>query len=94
VDGVDPFTGRRREILGRQPLPDRLDVRTARATFADLPRREVHVYPADQPSPRPSLTVFFLGVPDTTPEFTSEAALGAYLESTLAKLSACPPCPR
>jgi hypothetical protein len=26
--------------------------------------------------------VYYLGVPDTTPEFTSEAALDAYLEGT------------
>ena len=31
---------------------------------------------------RPALTVYYLGVPDTTPEFTSEAALDAYLAGT------------
>ena len=89
VDGVDPFTQRRQELLGMQPLGDQLDIRTLRGTFADLPRREVHFYTArDQPAQRPSLTVYFMGLPDTTPEFASEAALQKYLEETLAKLLA------
>jgi len=28
------------------------------------------------------MPVYYLGVPDTTPEFTTEAALGRYLAST------------
>jgi hypothetical protein len=32
-----------------------------------------------------SFTVYFTGVPDTTPEFPSEAALAEYLESGLAR---------
>jgi hypothetical protein len=31
---------------------------------------------------RPALTVYYLGVPDTTPEFSSEAALDAYPAGT------------
>jgi hypothetical protein len=89
LDGVDPFTQRRQELLGLQPLRKPLDVRTSRGTFADLPRREIHFHAAnDLPAQRPSLTVYFLGLPDTTPEFASEAALQKYLEETLAKLLA------
>jgi len=89
LDGVDPFTQRRQELLGMQPLGNLLDIRTFRGTFADLPRREIHFYTAnDQHAQRSSLTVYFMGLPDTTPEFASEAALGKYLEETLAKLLA------
>jgi hypothetical protein len=31
--------------------------------------------------------VYFMGLPDTTPEFTSEAALARYLDETLATLT-------
>lgn len=89
LDGVDPFTQRRQELLGMQPLRNQLDIRTLRGTFADLPQREIHFYTArDQHAQRPSLTVYFMGLPDTTPEFASEAALQKYLEETLAKLLA------
>jgi len=89
LDGVDPFTQRRQELLGMQPLGNQLDARTSRGTFAELPRREIHFFTAnDQHAQRPSLTVYFMGLPDTTPEFTSEAALRKYLDDTLAKLLA------
>jgi len=86
VEGVDPFTRTRREILGGQPLGRQLDVRTSRATFADLPRREIHFYTAEGwRAGQPALSVYFLGLPDTSPEFTSEPALLAYLGDALAK---------
>ena len=89
MDGVDPFTQNRRTLLGPAPLGRSLDVRTPRESFGDLPRRELHFYTAtDRDRQRPSLTVYFLGVPDTTPEFATEAALRTYLEETLAKLGA------
>lgn len=87
VDGVDPFSQRREALLAMQPFGSSVEVRTRRGTFADLPRREIHFYTAaDQHAQRPSLTVYFLGLPDTTPEFASEATLQTYLEETLAKL--------
>lgn len=89
LEGVDPFSQRRQELLSMQALGKPLDIPTARGTFADLPRREIHFYTAnDQHAQRPSLTVYFMGLPDTTPEFASEAALRRYLDETLAKLLA------
>jgi hypothetical protein len=85
IDGVDPFTQARRVLLARSPLGASLDVRTPRASFADLPRREIHFFSGAETA-GPALTVYFMGLPDTTPEFTSEAALHAYLGETLAKL--------
>ncbi len=87
VEGVDPFTQKRRVILDGSPLGDRLDVASLRGSFADFPRREVHLYrtAADWRGRRPAVTVYYLGVPDTTPEFTSESALLTYLAEALAK---------
>jgi hypothetical protein len=84
VEGVDPFTGRRAAVVEGVPLGAMADVTSARAGFADLPRREIHLYAseADWRARKPTLTVYYLGVPDTTPEFTSRADLDAYLAST------------
>ena len=81
VDGIDPFTQRRVALVEGMTLGARADIRAPRASFADLPRREIHVYESgvDWRTDRPSLTVYYLGVPDTTPEFTTEAALETYL---------------
>jgi hypothetical protein len=86
VEGIDPFTETRQEILPGQPLGSQVDVRSPRATFADLPRREIHFYTADGwRLGQPALTVYFMGLPDTSPEFTSERALLVYLHDALAK---------
>lgn len=81
VEGVDPFSGRRAVLVEGAPLGAHADIRSPRAGFADLPRREIHLYAsrADLEAGRPGLTVYYLGVPDTTPEFTTEAALEAHL---------------
>jgi len=86
VEAVDPFSRERRVVLPGRPLAGQLDVRSLRSTFADFPRREIRFYRTadDWRSGKPVLTVYYLGVPDTTPEFTSEAALFAYLAAALA----------
>lgn len=88
IEGLDPFTQNRQVIVDGQPLRDRLDVRTPRGTFADFQRREIRLYrtDADWQAHKPSVTIFYLGLPDTTPEFTSEAALFTYLDEALAKI--------
>lgn len=88
VEAVDPFTRERRLVLRGHSLVDQLDVRSPRASFADFPRREIHLYRTadDWRTAKPALTVYYLGVPDTTPEFTSEAALVTYLAAALAKV--------
>lgn len=84
VEAVDPFSSRRRAILEGAPLGAWVDVRRPRAGFADLPRLEMLFYEseAEWRDRKPSLTVYYLGVPDTTPEFASGAALDAYLAGT------------
>ncbi len=90
VDAVDPFTGTRRPVLAPRPLGEALDVRSPRATFADFPRREIRLFRTadDARAGAPGLTVYYLGVPDTTPEFTSEPPLLAYLADAVAKVRA------
>ena len=81
VEGVDPFTGRRALIVDGLRIASHLDVRSPRPSFAELPRREIHLYGnlEDWRARRPALTVYYLGVPDTTPEFASEDRLSTYL---------------
>ncbi|HLE45060.1 MAG TPA: hypothetical protein VJB36_13675 [Methylomirabilota bacterium] len=90
VDAVDPFSRARRPVLDARPLASELDVRSLQTLFADFPRREIHLYRTAE-GPRagpPAVTIYYLGVPDTTPEFTSEAALIAYLTAAVTKARA------
>ena len=66
------------------------ELRAARAQFADLPRTELRFYAtaAAAQADTPRLVVYFLGVPDTTPEFATEANLSAYLADRIARIRA------
>jgi hypothetical protein len=82
VAGRDPFTNATRELQQAALTKGRAEVRIPRASFADLPRTDWRFGGTAKDLP---LTVFYLGVPDTTPEFADEARLGKYLEERLAK---------
>jgi len=87
IEGVDPFDQRRQEVLGRTTMGEVFETRVARGTFAEFTRREFHFYTAQDEQARvPSLTVYYMGVPDTAPEFLAESALSAYLTDALRKV--------
>jgi hypothetical protein len=80
---VDPFGGARREVLPPQALRGIAEVRRRRADFSEHPRLELRLEPPPGASAPAPLVIYYLGVPDTTPEFTSEAALARYLADAL-----------
>ena len=88
VAGSDPFTGERQAMLGIAPSAGSIDLKMPRAHFAAFPRTELRFYaPASPAAVRTeSLLVFYLGVPDTTPEFVDEPKLDAYLSGRIAQL--------
>jgi hypothetical protein len=81
VEGVDPFTGRRAPIADGLALDGQVDVRSPRRSFEDFPRREIRLYATreDWSAGKVALSVYYLGVPDTTPEFVLEASMLSYL---------------
>lgn len=90
IDGVDPFSKRRERVQPGKSVQTEARIESDRDTFSDLPSREVHFYrsEADLRAEKPALTVYYLGVPDQTPEFSTRAALDSYLSA--AKLVAHP----
>ena len=92
VSGTDPFTRRAVPLLPWTPISGRIELRVPRAHFAEFPRTDLRFHAAlSAASPgAPDLVVYFLGVPDTTPEFASEAALNAYLTDRLARARNAP----
>ena len=83
VDGVDPFTKQRVRVERGVALGADARLQSDRDTFSDLPSREVHFYKteAEWKSDKAAMTVYYLGVPDTTPEFSTRAALDDYLRT-------------
>jgi hypothetical protein len=84
ADGIDPFTQQRKAIQAPVRTSPRADLRFPRAHFADFPRTEFK-FAADGKAASPALTIYYLGVPDTTPEFATQEALGRYLDDRLAR---------
>ena len=89
---ANPFSQKVVDLLRRTPAGSPTDVRVPRSQFADTPRTEWRFYASTTPAApdTPALVVFFLGVPDTTPEFASEAALEAYFADRFARLRSAP----
>jgi hypothetical protein len=87
----DPFSSRER-VLARSATAGLSDVRMSRATLERYPRTEFRFFATAKPEPAeaPKLVVYFLGVPDTTPEFTSESKLDASLVERIVRAKSSP----
>ena len=85
IVGIDPFTQREQVLLPPSATGARIDARIPRVQFADLPRTEFRLFESvpKAATDAPKLLVYYLGIPDTTPEFASEAALESYLASRI-----------
>lgn len=90
VIAVDPFSGQSQPVRAAAPASGPIDVTSRRGRFGDFARTEVRLYLSASPGPKdaPELTIFYQGVPDTTPEFDSEAKLRAWLDERIARLRA------
>jgi len=80
VAGVDPFTRQSKVRVPKSALGAALDLRLPRAGFADFPRTELRFSGAEE------LVVYYLGIPDTTPEFAAAVALEAHFAARIASL--------
>ena len=83
IDGVDPFSKSRKVLAAAHPLTESIDLALPRSGFAEFPSCEIHLYAKAIAAEKPSLTVYYLGVPDTTPEFKTAQDVGAYLTKAL-----------
>lgn len=90
VWGVNPFTQAATPFQRAIAVERSVDVRVPRTRFADHPRTEFRLYATQDAaqSDAANLTVFYLGVPDTTPEFVDRAKLDASLAGRMARARA------
>ena len=83
IAGVDPFNKKRKLIEPGREIETEVSVESDRETFTELPSREVYFYRTEKEwrADTPTLTVYYLGVPDQTPEFTTRTAFDNYQKS-------------
>jgi hypothetical protein len=89
VKAFHPFTGAAEWIAVRQTLEATNDIITPREDFKRLGGRRILFYadatgPADQ---APDLIVEYLGIPDTSPQFSREDELEAYFGMAFDRLT-------
>jgi hypothetical protein len=88
VVAVDPFSKREQPVRATSTNPGVTDVHWPRSRSADFPRTEFRLYDSE-PSAKtgtPAVVVVYLGVPDTTPEFTTDSELQRYLTDRIIRL--------
>lgn len=83
AEGIDPFSKERQVVAAERAIGAATDIRIPRARFADFPRTELRFSLPASPS---ALVVYYLGVPDTTPEFATESSLSLHLAQSLDRL--------
>ena len=87
IDGVDPFTRKSKPLLPSTAVTGTLTFASSRARFADYPRTELRfgALRTGIGAKPATLLVYFLGLPDTTPEFDDANKLDAYLADRVAR---------
>ena len=86
VTGLDPFTPLRRVLLSPTRVRAGLEFTSPRSRFIDYPRTDLLFYAKGDSAGAnpPALGIYYLGVPDTTPEFATETQLQTYLAQRIA----------
>ena len=90
VTAIDPFSKQMQTVQRPVQLAGPFDLRIPRPQFADYPRTEFRLFDsaAHATADAPQVVVYYLGVPDTTPEFTDAAKLGESLSERIARAQA------
>ncbi len=88
VEAVDPFSKEKEWVVKGNKLEKENFVRSSRASFGDKTARRIFFYRTKEAYDRekPDMTVYYLGVPDTSPEVLSEKEMNDYFEKALERL--------
>jgi hypothetical protein len=88
VEAVDPFSKERAWALRGEPFRAIQTVKSTRTDFQDKTERWLHFYTDREAlkKGRPALTIFYHGIPDTTPEVLSETQMEAYFLQALSRI--------
>jgi len=85
VQAVHPLTKAAEWVVPRRPLEKVNTAAAPRESFKNLAGRRIYFY---RPSaPEPDLAVYYMGIPDTTPEFWDAAQLEQYFDIAFKRLA-------
>jgi hypothetical protein len=78
VIGIDPFSGERKSLPAAPGPGQSVEVRLPRSHFADYPRTEILFTESAR-------TIYYVGIPDTTPEFLGREKMETHLTERLSR---------
>ncbi len=87
MEAVDPFSQEKEVVTPRRKLEKENVVRSPRSSFRDKTGRRILFYGDQGRDDRPGKIIFYQGVPDTTPEFSTEVQLHDYFSQALKRLN-------
>jgi hypothetical protein len=88
VEAVDPFTKEKEWVIKRKKLEKENLLRSNRTSFRDKTARRILFYRSTEAFEKenPDMAVYYLGVPDTSPEVLSEKEMEDYFEKAIERL--------
>jgi hypothetical protein len=88
VEAVDPFSNKKEWVVKGEKLQKENLVKSIRSSFKDMTGRRFLFYRSikDFDEGRPAMIVYYMGVPDTAPEFISEKKLEDYFGKAVERL--------
>jgi hypothetical protein len=88
VEAVDPFSNQKEWVVKGEAFKRENMVKSIRASFREKTARRVLFYAKaeDLLKEKPAMIVYYLGVPDTSPEFMTEREIENYFEKAISRL--------
>jgi len=88
VEAVDPFSNQKEWVVKGEACKKENMVKSVRASFREKTARRVLFYEKaeDLIKENPAMIVYYLGIPDTSPEFMTEREIENYFEKAFSRL--------
>jgi hypothetical protein len=88
VEAIDPFSKEKEWVVKGETLQKKNVVKSIRTSFRDKTSRRILFYRNTEALEKenPDMTVFYMGVPDTSPEVLSEKEMDHYFEKVLERV--------
>jgi hypothetical protein len=88
VEAVDPFSKEKEWVVKGKKLKEENLIRSNRTSFRDKTARRILFYQSMEACEKenPDMTVYYLGVPDTSPEVLSEKEMENYFKKAIERL--------
>ena len=88
VEAIDPFSKEKEWVVKGERLAGANVIKGVRSSFRDKTARRILFYRSREAfeNENPDMTVYYLGVPDTSPEFLSEKEIEDYFVKALERV--------